>query len=82
MNEILYLDIDFVNRLENEEFPDQAFEDAYLFFLSVTILHEYVHYGDYLNGNNYQYPQEEGNMFETRVYGEDINQGTLLFIED
>jgi hypothetical protein len=32
MNEILYLDIDFVNRLKNDEFPGQAFEDAYLFF--------------------------------------------------
>ncbi len=77
----IHMDINFVNRLENEEFSNQEFADAYLFFLGVTILHEYVHYGDYLNGNNYQYPAtvEEGLLFETRVYGENVNAGTLLF---
>ena len=52
-----------------------------MFFLWVTVLNEYLHYGDYLNGDTYLYPAtvEEGNMFETRVYGEDVNQGTLFF---
>ncbi len=77
--DILYLDLDFVNRLENEEFYDQEFQDSYLFFMGVTVLHEYVHYGDYLNGNNYTAPFEEGELFECRVYGENVNEGTLLF---
>ena len=66
--------------MENE--PDQIIADSLIFFLGVTILHEYVHYGDYLNGNNYRYPltEEEGDLFELKVYGQDIDPGTGIFI--
>lgn len=85
--EILFLDIDWVDNLEDDNFDEnlvqyfglQANRDAFLFFLGATVLHEYVHYGDFINGNNYVYPQEEGDMFEMRVYGEDVDSGTLLF---
>lgn len=78
--EILLLDIDWVNRLEND-ITDQGLEDAYLFFLGVSILHEYVHYGDFLNGNRYRYPKtaEEGVLFELGVYGTDVEPTTLIF---
>jgi hypothetical protein len=78
--EILLLDKDWVNNLEND-ISDQGLEDAYLFFLGVTVLHEYVHYGDYQNGNNYDYPAtaEEGDLFEIQVYGEDVGPTSLIF---
>lgn len=41
---ILFIDIDYVNALENE--IDQGIADSLIFFLGVTTLHEYVHYGD------------------------------------
>jgi hypothetical protein len=86
-SEVIFLDIDWVNNLENDNFDENLVDyfglesnrEAFLFFLGVTVLHEYVHYGDYLNGNNYKYPEEEGDLFETRVYGEDVDSGTLLF---
>ncbi|TKD65910.1 hypothetical protein [Flavobacterium sp. ASW18X] len=45
--------------------------DAAIFFISTTILHEYVHYGDYSNG--FDYPGEEGRKFEISVYGENVH---------
>lgn len=87
--EIIYLDKDWVLMMENDNYDAglvnhfglQANRDAFLFFLGTTVLHEYVHYGDYLNGDNYRYPAtaEEGDLFETQVYGTDVNSGTLLF---
>ncbi|UGU16389.1 hypothetical protein LS482_00635 [Sinomicrobium kalidii] len=65
----IYLDVDFVEQLENKT-TDQMKEDALLFFLGSTILHEYVHYGDYYNG--FEYPGEEGIQFEYAVYGRNI----------
>jgi hypothetical protein len=47
-----------------------------LFFIGVTILHEYVHYGDYENGNVYNFyggPNDEGDIFEAKAYGSDLN---------
>lgn len=42
---VIHIDIDYVNELE-DLITDQSQEDAFLFFLGTTILHEYVHYGD------------------------------------
>jgi hypothetical protein len=46
-------------------------KDALLFLLAVTILHEYVHYGDYTTDKIEEY-YEVGEGFENYVYGESI----------
>jgi hypothetical protein len=75
--DVLYLDIDFVNRLENST-ASQDEQDAFLFFLGTTILHEYVHYGDFQDG--VQYPGEEGDLFELYVYGENVGSENAALI--
>lgn len=68
----LYLDIDLVNQLENTT-PNSNLANAFAFLIGVTVLHEYVHYGDYnYNGDTWQYPQEEGLLFENDVYGQSV----------
>ena len=68
----LYLDIDLVNQLESTT-PNSNLANAFAFLIGVTVLHEYVHYGDYnYNGDFWQYPQEEGLLFETDVYGQSV----------
>lgn len=59
------------NLIENLEKAKGADRDAYLFLVGVTILHEYVHYGDDQDGVDY--PGEEGNLFETAAYGQVVN---------
>lgn len=44
--------------------------DALIFLLGVTILHEYVNYGDNIDGIDQ--PGEEGLLFEIATYGETI----------
>jgi len=73
----IYLDIDYVNRLENGTLT-QYEKDAFLFFLGTTILHEYVHYGDNIDGVDY--PGEEGVLFEVLVYGENVNSSNAALI--
>jgi hypothetical protein len=51
---------------------------AFLFFLGTTILHEYVHYGDFQDG--VQYPGEEGDLFELYVYGENVGSENAALI--
>ena len=75
----IFLDIDLVNFLENK-LSDQGEEDAFLFFLGTTILHEYVHYGDYTNG--FDYPGEEGRKFEIKVYGENVHPDRARLVLD
>ncbi len=68
----LYLDIDLVNQLENTT-PNSSLANAFAFLIGVTVLHEYVHYGDYnYNRDTWQYPQEEGLLFENDVYGQSV----------
>ncbi|WP_213520793.1 hypothetical protein [Nonlabens sp.] len=68
----LYLDIDLVNLLETST-SGTDLADAMAFLIGVTILHEFVHYGDYNNnGDAWQYPQEEGLLFENDVYGQSV----------
>ncbi|MEZ4968911.1 MAG: hypothetical protein R2814_04480 [Flavobacteriaceae bacterium] len=45
--------------------------DALIFWIGTTVLHEYVHYGDFNNG--FDYPGEEGRKFEISVYGENVH---------
>lgn len=77
----LFIDIDFANKLENDLIIQEE-EDAFLFFLGTTILHEYVHLGDYNNGDNYRYPltEEEGRLFEVIVYGQNVHDYNALEI--
>ncbi len=63
------IDIDWVNELENQ-ISIQSEEDAFLFFLGTTVLHEFVHWGDFNQG--FEYPGEEGRLFEIRAYGENV----------
>ncbi|MGB3606424.1 hypothetical protein [Psychroserpens sp.] len=68
----IYLDIDLVNQLENS-ISNTSLANAFAFLIGVTILHEYVHYGDYnYNGDLWQFPQEEGLLFENDVYGQSV----------
>jgi len=73
----LLLDIDYVNGLENN-INEQFQEDGLLFYLGVVLLHEYVHYAD--NSDGIDYPGEEGEIFEFRVYGENINTSTAQWL--
>ena len=50
-------------------------EQATSFLLAVTILHEFVHYGNYLTGYDTN-GQETGNLFENEVFGIKINKVT------
>ena len=77
--DVVHLDIDYVNELENL-ITDQSQEDAFLFFLGTTLLHEYVHYGDNQDGVEFRDGIEEGNLFELIVYGENVNPTNAGFI--
>jgi hypothetical protein len=77
--ERIYLDVDYVHDLEQGT-TDQPIEDELLFFLGTTILHEYVHYGDYSQG--FDYPGEEGRIFEVKVYGFNVGPDTARLVLD
>ena len=53
--------------LDLENGSDLMSSDALIFLLGVTVLHEYVHFGDYNQGVNND--MEEGSYFEELVYG-------------
>ena len=73
----IFLDIDYVTQLENGTLIEND-NDAAIFFLGTTILHEYVHYGDYNNG--FDYPGEEGRKFEIMVYGNNVQPDNARLI--
>ncbi|SDQ11895.1 hypothetical protein [Flagellimonas zhangzhouensis] len=73
----IFLDIDYVAQLENGTLIEND-NDAAIFFLGTTILHEYVHYGDYNNG--FDYPGEEGRKFEIMVYGNNVQPDNARLI--
>jgi len=50
----------------------ESTKKATSFLLAVTLLHEYVHYGDYLSGM--EFPGEEGTEFERGVFGIVVDQ--------
>ncbi|MCE2503337.1 MAG: hypothetical protein J4G05_04665, partial [Chlorobi bacterium] len=64
----LRIDWGIVNQLENSVGDDR---DAALLLVASTILHEFVHWGDDQDGIDR--PGEEGEEFEIRVYGIDID---------
>jgi RHS repeat-associated protein len=70
---ILYINQDYVELLE--KLPAGKQRDGILFRLAMTILHEYVHYGDDQDGIDYDgsvADGEEGNAFEIEAYGMNI----------
>ncbi|UZD21857.1 hypothetical protein [Algoriphagus halophytocola] len=74
----LFIDIDLVNDMENSV-PGTMDANGLAFLMGVSILHEYVHFGDYVDGNTY--PGEEGVIFEQTVYGQTVwrhNAKTIL----
>lgn len=91
---ILNLDIDLVNEFENSEEnsdDDLTLSDALSFLIAVTILHEYVHYNDFVFGDNYwgelwsedpfNPENEAGLIFEDSIFGEYVsreNAGIIL----
>jgi len=79
----LYIDIDLVNSMENTN-PGSESADSFIFLIGVTILHEFVHYGDYnYNGDTWNYPQEEGLLFEQDVYGQTVwLQNAKIILKD
>ena len=85
----LFLDIDLVNEFENSNITEVS--DALSFLIAVTILHEYVHLGDMVFGDNfwgdlffnedYDPENEAGIIFETDIFGEAVwreNAGIIL----
>ncbi|MFC4220018.1 hypothetical protein [Flagellimonas marina] len=62
----ILLDIDYVNLVENET----SDPDALIFWVGTTVLHEYVHYGNFVTG--FEFLGEDGRLFETKVYGENV----------
>ena len=74
----LNLDSDYVSRLETSS---NLNSEIALFIIGVTILHEYVHYGDAKDGVHQEI--EEGDQFEIATYGTiiDFNTATQLIIK-
>lgn len=64
--EVLKINENYVLGLQQASL--QSTIDATNFLLAVTILHEFVHYGNFLTGFNPQ-GDEAGNLFENSVYG-------------
>jgi len=74
----LTIDGAFINQLEHTT-SDSA-SAALEFWLSVTLMHEYVHYGDNLNGN--PFVGEAGTAFENQVFGVTITQDNAGLLID
>ena len=64
----LFIDTFLMKRFQKSSGLDK---EIYLLMISITILHEFVHRGDYIK--NINRPGEEGDLFEIDVYGEDMN---------
>lgn len=65
--DILHIDVDLVNDIENS--AGTVVGNSFAFLIGVTILHEYVHFGDN-DGNDF--PGEEGALFEVDAYGQTV----------
>jgi hypothetical protein len=67
--ETINLDIGMATTLEAQN-PGTLNADAFTFFVGSTILHEFVHYGDWTDRNFRE--GEEGDLFEVSAYGQDV----------
>jgi len=76
--EKIFLDIDYVNQLENGNLIVND-NDAAIFFIGTTVLHELVHYGEF-NNSEFNYLGEEGVKFEINVYGQNVQPDNARLI--
>jgi hypothetical protein len=67
---VIIVNKDFVLGLEQANL--QTTKDATGFLLSITLLHEYVHYGDFASGQ--EFPGEEGLQWENSAFGVVVNK--------
>ncbi len=69
----IYIDSGIVEKME----LSSGFEsEALLFLIGASILHETVHWGDWdYDHVQFEGDEEIGNVFETWVYGETIEEG-------
>ena len=74
----LTIDGAFINQLEHT--TSESASAALEFWLSVTLMHEYVHYGDYMDGN--PFVGEAGTAFENQVFGVVITQDNAGLLID
>ncbi|MHA7832519.1 MAG: hypothetical protein ACX93O_15595 [Flagellimonas sp.] len=72
----IYLDVDYVNIVENET----SDPDAMIFWIGTTVLHEYIHYGNCETG--FEFAGEDGRLFETKVYGFNVQPDTARLVLD
>lgn len=71
------INIDLFEELEAAEGKDR---DYWLFMTAVTILHELVHYGEFVN-NIKERSKEAGSDFEREAYGKIINTSSGSYKE-
>ena len=57
-----------------------GYAKALSFFLAVSILHEFVHYGD--NLTPVEFPGEEGDQFETSVWGVQVDGSNGMYLSN
>jgi hypothetical protein len=69
------IDIDYVNKLENS-LGSQG--EILNLMLSITLLHEFVHWTD---GLFFNYTQENGNNWEIATYGFVVNMGNITLMK-
>lgn len=73
----LLIDQDLVNDLENTN-AGSLLADSFSFLVGVTILHEFVHYSEYQDGE--WNSEESGLLFKTDVYGDTVWRENALII--
>ncbi len=73
----LYVAESEVRAFENASF-NISHRNAMSFFLAVSLLHEYVHYGD--NLNVVKFLGEEGTEFENRAWGVTVDQFNSYYL--
>lgn len=74
----IFLDKDYVNQIETGDVVETD-DDAFIFFLGTTILHEYVHYGENRNPDFF-YWGEEGVKFEIKVYNTNVTPNNARLV--
>lgn len=77
----IYLNAKYINHLESTSFNSEKY-NAIRMFMTINILHEYVHWGNFQSMK--RYPNEAGDQFECATFGGmvnfDINTGNLKIV--
>lgn len=58
--------------------PGLLVGDAFIFWVGTTLLHEYIHFGDWVDQTQSGF--EEGQLFEEDAYGQDVDANNALQI--